>query len=256
MYTMNLRRSVAATLFVGSIAFVTPQADAATILPNCATCGNHNTAWDLTLALIDDANNTYQLTVTATYGNPADFVFVNAIAFKIDAFTGEYDTTPTVQGPAESGWTVVSGGISAGGCSGSGSGFYCANSTGSGATRTGSTDTWTFQLNVDNSLPNLSTYTGSFKAHFTNADDGKVGSLLSEDVIYRVGDDGDSGDGDGGDGDGGDGDGGDGDGGDGDLPGGDGDQPADISTPEPATLVLFGTGLAAIATAIRRRRKA
>ena len=219
MYTSRMRRWVVETLLVGFIALFATEAQATTILPNCGTCGNSNTTWDLTLSLLDDANNIYRLTATATYGDPVDFAFVNAIAFKIDALDGNYEATPTVTGPVESGWTVVPGGISADGCSGAGSGFYCANSTGSGAApAVGGTDIWTFLIDVNNSLPNLGTSPGSFKAQFTDSAGAKVGSLLSEAVTF-------------------------------------GTPPADVSTPEPATLVLFGTGLAAIATAIRRRRK-
>ena len=219
MYKSQMRRWVVETFLVGSIALFATEARATTILPNCGTCSNTNTTWDLTLALLDDAENIYRLTATATYGNPVDFVFVNAIAFKIDAFENHYDATPTVTGPAESGWTIIPGGISADGCSGAGSGFFCANSTGSGAAHgVGGTDIWTFLLDVNNSLPNLGTSPGSFKAHFTDGAGIKVGSLLSEGVTF-------------------------------------GTPPADVSTPEPASLVLFGTGLAAIATAIRRRRK-
>lgn len=218
MYWSHMKRWLVGTLLVGSIALVPAAAQATTILPDCGTCGNTNTAWDVTLSLIDDVNNIYRLTATATYGGAADFVFINAIAFKIDAFVNNYDATPTVTGPAESPWTVLGGGINAGGCSGSGNGFFCANSTGFGATHgIGGTDTWMFLLNVNNSLPNIVTSPGSFKVQFTDAEGNKVGALLSEGVTYGT--------------------------------------PTDLSTPEPATLVLFGTGLAAVATAIRRRRK-
>jgi PEP-CTERM motif-containing protein len=223
MYTSQMRRWVVETLLVGFIALFATEAQATTILPNCGTCGNSNTTWDLTLTLLDDINNIYRLTVTATYGNPVDFAFVNAIAFKIDAFENHYDATPTVTGPPESGWAIMPGGISASGCSGSGSGFFCANSSGSGAAPAiGGTDVWTFLLDVNDGngpFPNPFTSTGSFKAHFTDLEGVKTGSLLSEAITY-------------------------------------GAPPADVSTPEPATLLLFGTGLAAIATAIRRRRKA
>jgi PEP-CTERM motif-containing protein len=220
MHWSHMTRWLTGILLVGSIALVPAAAQATTILPGCGTCGDSTTTWDLTLALLDDANNIYQLTATATYGTPNEFVFVNAIAFKIDAFIDSYDATPTVTGPPESGWTLIPGGVSAAGCTGSGNGFFCANSTGAGAAHggAGATDVWTFLLDVNNSLPNLVTSPGSFKAQFSDAAGFKEGPVLSEAVTYTT-------------------------------------TPVDVSTPEPATLILFGTGLAAIATAIRRRRK-
>ncbi|MGE5835240.1 MAG: PEP-CTERM sorting domain-containing protein [Acidobacteriota bacterium] len=215
-----MKKLLAGMLLTG-LALVMPNvAQATTILPNCGTCGNHNTAWDLTYALIDDANNIYTLTVTATYGSPVDFVYVNTIAFKIDAFTNNYDSIPTVTGPAEDTWSVTPGGINSGGCSGSGNGFFCANSAGFGATHggAGTTDTWVFTLNIDNALPNLGATTiGSFKAQFTDATGGFVGPLISEDNVTFG--------------------------------------PPQTPVPEPASLILFGTGLAAAAAAYRRRRR-
>jgi hypothetical protein len=134
------------------------------------------------------------------------------------------EAMPTVTGPAEDTWNVLSGGIAASGCSGSGNGFYCANSAGFGARHgaAGSTDSWVFLINVSNSLPNLAgVIAGSFKAHFVDDGGDKAGSLLSEAVTFTF----------------------------------DSPPPPGASTPEPATLIMFGTGLAAIATAMRRRRK-
>jgi PEP-CTERM motif-containing protein len=218
-----MKNRLAGFLFGALLLAGATDARATTILPTCGTCGNHNTAWELTLALIDDPNNIYQLTVKATYGSPVDFGLVNAVSFKVDAFTNQYDANPTVSGPAEDTWNIVGGGISAGGCSGSGNGFFCANSAGFGATHggAGTTDTWVFLINIGNSLPNLAgAVAGSFKAEFVDYDGRKVGSLISEDVTFST------------------------------------PPPPNTSTPEPATLILFGTGLAAVATAMRRRKKA
>jgi hypothetical protein len=221
----QMTKLLAGVVFTGLALVVPSVANATSILPNCGTCGAHNTAWDLTYALVNDSENIYQLTVKATYGSPVDFVYVNSIAFKIDAFTNNYDVDPTVSGPAEDNWNVVFGGISnssgTGDCSGSGNGFWCAKSAGFGATHGGggTTDTWIFTLNVNNALPNLGPTTlGAFKAGFTDGAGNKVGSLLSEEVTF-------------------------------------GTPPTTVSTPEPASLLLFGTGLAAVATAFRRHRR-
>ena len=154
-----------------------------------------------------------------------DFIWVNAIAFKVDAFTNSYEGNPgvSVTGPIEAfGWTIAPGGISADGCSGRGNGFFCArfHLVRRDAVVGGNTDTWTFLLDVDNGLPNFTSGTGSFKAHFTTLLGEKVDSLMSESVTF-----------------------------------GTPNHPDTVITPEPATLVLFGTGLAAAATAIRRREE-
>jgi hypothetical protein len=177
------------------------------------------------LALIDDANNIYQLTARATYGSPVDFGFVGSVAFKVDPFVNNFEATPTVTGPPEDTWNVLANGISASGCGGSGNGFWCANSAGFGAAPggAGSTDTWVFLMNVNNSLPNLAgVATGTFKAQFESYEAGKADSLLSEEVSLTIA------------------------------------SPSPLPeahAPEPATLIMFGTGLAVIATAMRRRRK-
>ena len=206
------------------MAIAPADARATTILPNCGTCGSHNTAWDLTLALVNDAQNIYSLTVTATYGSPRDFFWINDISFKIDAFTNNYDANPTVTGPVEAlGWTVVAGGINSGGChANTNNGFFCAQSNLFGATWLGnSTDTWVFLMNINNTLPNFASGPGTFKAQFTDLLGNKVGSLLSEEITF-----------------------------------GTPNNQTPPTVPEPATLALFGAGLAAAATAIRRRRKA
>jgi hypothetical protein len=218
-----MKQLISGMLWAGVMLAAVAPAGATPILPNCGTCGAHNTSWELTLELINDAENIYRLTATATYATPKDFVYVNDVAFKVDAFVNRYDSTPTVIGPAESGWSILAGGISADGCSGAGNGFYCAQSSGNGAFMgsTGTVDTWVFLLNIDNSLANVVSTGGSFKAQFTNADSNKIGSLLSESVSFEL------------------------------TP----SPPTSTSTPEPATLLLFGTGLAAAATAMRRHKK-
>jgi hypothetical protein len=220
-----MQRLYAGLLFTALIAASATDARATTILPNCGTCGDHNTTWDLTLALIDDTNNIYQLTATVTYGSPVDFEFINAVAFKVDPFVNNFEANPTVTGPAEDTWNVLATGVNADGCGESGNAYFCANSAGFGAQHgaAGTTDTWVFLMNISNGLPNLvGGVNGSFKAQFLTDGGGKVGSLLSEGVTFTF----------------------------------DSPRPPDVNTPEPATLILFGTGLAAVATAMRRRKKA
>src|SRR5690349_6783038 len=80
------------------------RASASTIAANCGTCGSHNTSFNISYSLLNDAQNIYQFVVTATYGSPVDFTYINAISFKLDAYndSSDYENgTPTVVGPAE-----------------------------------------------------------------------------------------------------------------------------------------------------------
>jgi hypothetical protein len=209
-------------------------AAASTIAYNCGTCGAHNVSWDVTYAVVNGALHQYTLNLTATYDptgagapNGWDFTNINAVAFKISG--AGYDATPTVVGPAEDTWTLLGGGLDAGGCNGSGAGFFCANSAGLGATHnatpgTTTTDTWIFQLDLTSALSGTSV-PGTLKAQFTDAFGAKVGSLVSEDATFTaactvnctV-------------------------------------NQQDVPVPEPSALVLVGGGFLVAATTARRRR--
>jgi hypothetical protein len=219
------RMLLAAAVVLGLLA---PRAaNASSINFNCGTCGNHNTSFDITYALVNAGTNTYDLTIVATY-QPAgagvpDFVYLNDVAFKLEGVAS--DSTPSfVSGPAEDTWSLIFGGIGASGCNGSGAGYFCFRSTGFGATHgaAGTTDTWVARLDLTAALG--TTVPLALKAQFTNADGGKVGSLVSNDGTgyLRF------------------------------------EQECEglcaQAVPEPTTLVLFGGGLAIIAAGLRRSR--
>ena len=223
--TLMKRMILAAAVVLGLLA---PRAaDASSIDFNCGTCGNHNTSFDVTYALVNAGTNTYDLTIVATYqptgaGAP-DFTYLNDVSFKLTDVS--YDTTPSfVSGPVEDAWTMMLGGIGAGGCNGTGAGFFCFRSTGFGASHgaAGTTDTWVARLDLTAALG--STVPLSLKAQFTNTDGEKVGSLVSDDgtgyLRFEQECEGICGQ----------------------------------AVPEPTTLVLFGGGLAIIAARLRRAR--
>ena len=159
-----------------------------------ASSASHNTAFDISYQLVEPTNNIYQLYVTATYGSNLDYTYINDVAFKLDDApqASDYDVTPpSVTGPAEDTWSAISGGISNGsgdaGCSGSGGGYWCAQSAGLGATHgaAGTTDTWTFTLDLKSGVTLDQNEGMSFKAGFTDASGNKVGTIISTDVTIH-----------------------------------------------------------------------
>lgn len=225
-----IRRFLLATAFALPL-LVPNAANASTIPYDCGTCGNHNTAFDITYSLVNAATNTWNLTITATY-QPAgagvpDYTYINAIAFKIGGVTYENFTPSVTSGPDGQAWMVTPGGInnSGGGCQDNdNSGFFCADSAGNGATHfaPGTPDTWVFLLDLAGTTPLGATTAISFKAFFTNACGCFVPPILSEEgVATRTGE----------------------------LP------LLPLETPEPATLLLMGAGFVAIATQLKKRAR-
>jgi hypothetical protein len=88
-------------------------------------------------------------------------------------------------------WTEVDGGISNGGCNGSGSGFACADfnallpKPGVGL---GGLLVWEFSIKVLNGgLFGSAADASTVKARYVDIGDGKVGALVSENLTLQVG---------------------------------------------------------------------
>lgn len=217
-----LKRLILATSMGLAMLLVPATSQASTIPYNCATCGSHNTAFDITYSVIDPALNTYEVTVTAWY-QPAgagtmDYAFINAISLKLEGLT--YDTPSLISEPVGGGpWEVLDLGLTGNGCAGNGNGFFCADSAGAGASAVaGGSDTWVFRLEL--SAPLGDTQQVTFKGHFVNMKGDKVEELAAG--VYTATADGF-------------------------------DPNAVAAVPEPASLVLMGAGLSVLAMRLRKR---
>ena len=214
---------------MGLVMLLVPATSQASTIPyDCGTCGSRNTAFDITYTLIDGVAHTYEVTVTALYepvvpGAP-NYAFINAIAMKFDGLS--YDTPLLTSEPDGGPWTSLFGGLSnngAGGCNGTGNGYFCADSAGFGADHSGAGDPDTWVFLIDLTAPLGDTLTGNFKAHFVDANGNKVGDVLSENFSATLG-------------------------------GEFGPTSVPTAVPEPASLLLMGTGLSLVAMRLRRKR--
>lgn len=227
-----LKRLILATAMGLATLLVPATSQASTIPYDCEKCGSHNTAFDITYTVVDDAAHIYDLAVTAFY-QPAgagamDYTYINAIAFSLAGLTFQNNTPSMISGPDGGTWTVKDGGLAAGGCNGSG-GFFCIDSVGgpgAGHSGPGDTDTWVIRLDLTAALGD--TQAVHFKGHFTDANGNKVGDLIGDNFTA--------------------------------TPPGRFDPSCDgtcapLATPEPASLMLLGSGLSLVAMRLRKRSK-
>lgn len=83
-------------------------------------------------------------------------------------------------------WAVVGGGINAGGCSGSGGGFECADWIAAGVgVAVGGTLVWEFDMTIPNGSLITSLGGASIKARYVDANGRKIGDLVSEPITLQ-----------------------------------------------------------------------
>ncbi|MGH8750983.1 MAG: PEP-CTERM sorting domain-containing protein, partial [Burkholderiales bacterium] len=120
---------------------------------------------------------------TAGYSGTGSFLDQVAVKVSSSLFASSLFSAPS--GTAN--WLLVDGGINASGCSGSGSGFLCANSdaalnSGKGVSVPDGTYSWVFDLTVDNGTLFTDLNEASVKGRFVDSAGAKVGDLVSENV--------------------------------------------------------------------------
>jgi len=113
--------------------------------------------------------------------------FIRAVAPKVSDKVNSFTlaSAPGVLGN----WTPMSGGISAGGCSGSGSGFVCAQDTTppkDAPVPFAGTYSWVFDVTIPTGTLFTAADAASIKAQYTDSSGNKVGSLVSEDITLEV----------------------------------------------------------------------
>jgi hypothetical protein len=149
------------------------------------------TVWSLSTSGVDlDANpltETFRVTLGVdTSGYTGTGSFLDEVAVKVSSSLLGASLFSAPGGVAN--WTLVAGGISAGGCSGAGSGFECADSltVAGGAAVPGGVYTWVFDLLMNNGALFTGALESSVKGRFVDASGAKVGAIVSENVTLTT----------------------------------------------------------------------
>jgi hypothetical protein len=207
----------AVLLTLGALALMTTPSYADSIGPNCGTCQGSIYTLQWALESTSGGNSTYDITYTIdTSGYNAGGLYIDSAAIKVSSSVPSATTTLDGAPGGIGNWTVVDGGINAGGCDGQGSGFECASSGGvlGAFNHVGGTLIWVFDVTIPTGNLITSSMGASIKARYVDANDGKVGALVSEDITLQPS----------------------------------GGSPPPPPVPEPASLMLLGSGLLALSS--------
>jgi hypothetical protein len=108
-------------------------ASAGVIGPDCDTC--HNTTWELTYVVVDPVEYVYDFTLTAIAGSTLDYEYIDAVAIKVASNDGNYEGDQELRSApgGTGGWVdpLLLGTLSASACNeGSSAGFACTSAIG------------------------------------------------------------------------------------------------------------------------------
>lgn len=194
---------------------------ALSIGPVCDTCqgGIYSLTYEgVALPDADPLHETFRITYeinTATYNGGGSYL--DQIALKVSSSVYDVSIFDDNAPGGAAAWTPLgkNSGINGSGCSGSGNGFTCADSTivlngGLGLAVPGGTYTWIFDVTVNNGMLFAGLEGSTVKARYVDANGYKVGNLVSEKLT---------------------------------------------TVPEPSTLLLLGSGLLAFGFVARRSRR-
>ena len=192
--------------------------------PICGTC--QGSTYQLTYSGsaesdVDLLHETFRISlIIDTSGYTGGGSFLHDVAIKVTANFNGGESASLFSAPSGS-WALggLNTGIDAGGCSGAGGGFACAEHSGSGEPVPNGIYTWEFDITIDNGTLLTGLLEASVKARYVDASGFKIGDLVSENITLQV------------------------------------DEELPLPVPAPATVILLGLGMLGLGVGVRLRRR-
>lgn len=153
---------------------------------DCSTC--QGASFELSYEPVPNGGNTYEITLRIdTSGYAGDGVRIGEVAFKVSSSLTSVSLLDAPGGASE--WTEILGGINANGCqANANNGFACTSSANDAvATVPDGTYVWVFQIQLPEGDELFTAeFQSSVKARFLDAQGGKTGDLVSENITLQL----------------------------------------------------------------------